>query len=74
MKEGKKQSRFEKVRIIATRRLQLAQGAPPLVDAPSGSSPALIAALEWDLGIIPITIKEKTMMPEETEKKNEMKN
>lgn len=52
-------SRFEKTRIIATRALQIAQGAPVLVTPPKGAKPIDIAKLEWEANLIPISIKEK---------------
>lgn len=55
-------TRFEKARIIGARALQLAYGAPPLTKVPEGMiNPLDLAELEFNKGIIPITIlKEET--------------
>lgn len=51
-------SRYEKVRILSARALQISQGAPPLVKLPAGvHQPLRIAELEWEEGTIPIDIK-----------------
>ncbi len=50
-------TRFEKARIIGARALQLAYGAPPLMKVPENMvNPLDLAELEFDKGIIPITI------------------
>lgn len=50
-------TRFEKARIIGARALQLAYGAPPLMKVPEHTiNPLDLAQLEFDKGIIPITI------------------
>lgn len=50
-------SKYEKARIIGARALQLAYGAPPLVKVPEGMiNPIDLAELEFDNGVIPITI------------------
>ncbi|MGD0510453.1 MAG: DNA-directed RNA polymerase subunit K [Candidatus Micrarchaeaceae archaeon] len=50
-------TRFEKARIIGARALQLAYGAPPLMKVPDGTvNPLDLAELEFEKGIIPITI------------------
>jgi DNA-directed RNA polymerase subunit K len=50
-------TKFEKARIIGARALQLAYGAPPLVKVPEGAiNPIDIAELEFNKGVIPITI------------------
>ncbi|WP_054841228.1 DNA-directed RNA polymerase subunit K [Thermococcus peptonophilus] len=51
-------TRFEKARIIGARALQIAMGAPPvLIDVPEGITPPLQAALlEFEKGVIPITV------------------
>lgn len=55
-------SKYEKVRIISSRALQIAQGAPPLVKLPKGvSSPVDIATLEWDKNVIPIEAKKRQL-------------
>jgi DNA-directed RNA polymerase subunit K/omega len=50
-------TKFEKARIIGARALQLAYGAPPLMKVPAGTvNPIDLAELEYEKGIIPITI------------------
>ncbi|ACS34463.1 MULTISPECIES: DNA-directed RNA polymerase subunit K [Thermococcus] len=49
-------TRFEKARIIGARALQIALGAPVLVDVPEGSTPLQAAIIEFEKGIIPITV------------------
>jgi DNA-directed RNA polymerase subunit K len=50
-------TRFEKARIIGARALQLAYGAPPLMEVPAGVyDPLRLAELEFDKGIIPIVV------------------
>lgn len=50
-------TRFEKARIIGARALQLAYGAPPLLKVPENMvNPLDLAELEFEKGIIPITI------------------
>jgi DNA-directed RNA polymerase subunit K/omega len=50
-------TKFEKARIIGARALQLAYGAPPLVKVPEGTvNPIDLAELEFEKGVIPITI------------------
>ncbi len=52
-----KYSKFEKARVIGARALQLAYGAPPLIKIPEGEIlPLKVAELEFDAGVIPITI------------------
>ena len=51
-------TRYEKARIISTRALQIAQGAPVLVKLPKGlTDPQKIAEMEWEEDVIPIDIK-----------------
>lgn len=51
-------TRFEKARIIGARALQIAMGAPVLMDVPDHVvDPVDIAALEFDKGLIPITVR-----------------
>jgi DNA-directed RNA polymerase subunit K/omega len=52
-----KLTRFEKARIVGARALQIAMGAPILVEPSSLSSPIDIALSELELGILPITIR-----------------
>jgi len=54
----KKLTRFEKARIVGARALQIAMGAPILIDIPRGSeSPIDIALLELDQRVLPINIR-----------------
>lgn len=52
-----KLTRFEKARIAGARALQIAMGAPILVDPSSLTSPIDIALKELESGILPITIR-----------------
>ncbi|MFC7070734.1 MULTISPECIES: DNA-directed RNA polymerase subunit K [Halobaculum] len=49
-------NRYEKARILGARALQLAYGAPVLVDSDQ-SEPILIAAEEYDAGVLPFTVR-----------------
>jgi DNA-directed RNA polymerase subunit K len=49
-------SRYEKARIIGARALQVSYGAPVLVDTDE-SQPILIAAEEYDAGVLPFTVR-----------------
>ena len=52
-----KYTRFEKARIIGARALQITMGAPILVKLEKGLiDPIKIASLEFEKGIIPITV------------------
>jgi len=51
-----KYTRFEKARIIGARALQIAMGAPILIDVPEGITPLDAAMLEFEKGIIPLTV------------------
>ncbi|MDI6888268.1 MAG: DNA-directed RNA polymerase subunit K [Methanocellales archaeon] len=55
-KFDKKYTRFEKARIIGARGLQIAMGAPVLISTKS-YDPIDIAMLEFEKGVIPITVK-----------------
>lgn len=54
---------YEKARVVGSRALQLSQGAKPLVDLSSQElqaisfNPIEIAKLEFDAGVIPLTVK-----------------
>lgn len=51
-------TRFEKARIIGARALQIAMGAPILMDIPKTAvDPIEIAWIEFNSGAIPITVK-----------------
>ncbi|MEM0344068.1 MAG: DNA-directed RNA polymerase subunit K [Thermoplasmata archaeon] len=53
-----KYTRFEKARIIGARALQISLGAPLLVDVgPDVIDPIEIAIMEFEKGVIPITVK-----------------
>lgn len=53
-------TRFEKARIIGARGLQIALGAPVLIEVPEDLvDPIEIAKLEFEQGLIPITIVKK---------------
>ncbi|WP_135362632.1 DNA-directed RNA polymerase subunit K [Halosimplex halophilum] len=49
-------NRYEKARIIGARALQVAYGAPVLVDTEQ-TQPILIAAEEYDAGVLPFTVR-----------------
>jgi DNA-directed RNA polymerase subunit K len=49
-------SRYEKARIVGARALQVAYGAPVLVDTDQ-TEPILIAAEEYDAGALPFTVR-----------------
>lgn len=54
-------TRFEKARIIGARALQISLGAPILIDVPEGIIDSIqIAMLEFEKGVIPITVKRET--------------
>lgn len=48
-------NRYEKARIIGARALQVSYGAPILVDT-NQTEPILIAAEEYDAGVLPFTV------------------
>jgi DNA-directed RNA polymerase subunit K len=49
-------NRYEKARIIGARALQVAYGAPVLVETDQ-TQPILIAAEEFDAGVLPFTVR-----------------
>jgi len=49
-------NRYEKARIIGARALQVSYGAPVLVDTEQ-SEPILVAAEEYDAGVLPFTVR-----------------
>ncbi len=55
----KRLTKYERARIIAARALQLAMGAPPLIDVSKleVKDPVIIAELELENGVLPILIK-----------------
>ena len=53
----KKYTRFEKARIVGARALQIAMGAPVLVEIPENVTDSIeIALLEFEKEAIPITV------------------
>jgi DNA-directed RNA polymerase subunit K/omega len=53
-----KLTRFERARIVGARSLQIALGAPILVEpSPSLSNPIDIALKELEIGILPMTVR-----------------
>lgn len=51
-------TRFEKARVIGARGLQIALGAPVLIEVPKDVvDPIEIATIEYEDGVIPISIK-----------------
>jgi len=51
-------TRFEKARIIGARALQISMGAPVLIDFPKEETDTIkIALMEYDEGVVPITVK-----------------
>ena len=52
-------NRYEKARIIGARALQIAYGAPVLIETEQ-SEPILIAAEEYDAGVLPFTVRRRT--------------
>jgi len=60
-----KLTRFERARIVGARALQIAMGAPILVEpSQSLSNPIDIAIKELEIGILPITIRRT--LPDDT--------
>jgi DNA-directed RNA polymerase subunit K len=49
-------NRYEKARIIGARALQVAYGAPVLIDTDE-TEPILIAAEEFDSDVLPFTVR-----------------
>jgi DNA-directed RNA polymerase subunit K len=49
-------NRYEKARILGARALQVSYGAPVLVDTDQ-TEPILIAAEEYDAGVLPFTVR-----------------
>ncbi|MFC5367669.1 DNA-directed RNA polymerase subunit K [Salinirubrum litoreum] len=49
-------NRYEKARILGARALQVSYGAPVLIDTDE-NEPILIAAEEYDRGVLPFTVK-----------------
>jgi len=49
-------NRYEKARILGARALQVSYGAPVLVETEQ-SEPILVAAEEYDAGVLPFTVR-----------------
>jgi DNA-directed RNA polymerase subunit K/omega len=50
-------TRFEKARLIGARALQLASGAPPVLElAEKQPNPVKIAYMEFEKGVIPLVV------------------
>ena len=49
-------NRYEKARILGARSLQISYGAPVLVETEQ-TEPILIAAEEYDAGVLPFTVR-----------------
>jgi DNA-directed RNA polymerase subunit K len=56
MMTEQRHNRYEKARIIGARALQVAYGAPVLIDTDQ-TQPILIAAEEYDAGVLPFTVR-----------------
>ena len=48
-------TRYERARIIGARALQVSYGAPVLIDT-GQTEPILVAAQEYDAGVLPFTV------------------
>lgn len=56
-------TRFERARIVGARALQIAMGAPVLIEAPPGTvNPVDLSLLEFHEAVIPITVR-RTVPP-----------
>jgi len=54
---NKEFTKFEKARIIGARALQLAMGAPPVIELPElVFEPSQIAKLEFEKGVLPLVV------------------
>ena len=56
MSQKQTYSRYEKARIIGARALQVSYGAPVLTETDE-IEPILIAAEEYDAGVLPFTVR-----------------
>ena len=54
--QQERHNRYEKARILGARALQISYGAPVLIET-DRSEPILIAAEEYDEGVLPFTVK-----------------
>jgi DNA-directed RNA polymerase subunit K len=70
-----KYTRFEKARIIGARSLQIAQGAPFFIDLKENDleairfNPIEIAKMEFEQGLIPLTVKRRSVAEKEPQNK-----
>ena len=53
--QGQRFNRYEKARILGARALQVSHGAPVLIETDQ-TEPILIAAEEYDAGVLPFTV------------------
>ena len=58
MMQGQHHNRYEKARIIGARALQIAYGAPVLIETEQ-TEPILIAAEEYDADVLPFTVNRR---------------
>ncbi|HKL29724.1 MAG TPA: DNA-directed RNA polymerase subunit K [Natrialbaceae archaeon] len=56
MERNERYNRYEKARILGSRALQVSYGAPVLIDTDQ-VEPILIAAEEYDAGVLPFTVR-----------------
>ena len=56
MMAGQRFNRYEKARILGARALQVSYGAPVLIETDQ-TEPILIAAEEYDAGVLPFTVR-----------------
>ncbi|AFZ73715.1 DNA-directed RNA polymerase subunit K [Natronobacterium gregoryi] len=54
--QQQRHNRYEKARILGARALQISYGAPVLIET-DRAEPILIAAEEYDAGVLPFTVK-----------------
>ncbi|MEM2174415.1 MAG: DNA-directed RNA polymerase subunit K [Candidatus Micrarchaeia archaeon] len=59
MEKMEEMNRFEKARILGARTLQLAMGAPALIEIKGEFDPFEVAKKEFELGLIPLVVKRK---------------
>jgi len=73
--EKKNYTRYEKARLIGSRALQLSQGAPMKVELSKKElekikyNPVEIATIEFEKGVLPITIRRTLPQEEKKEEK-----
>lgn len=60
MTESMEYTRFERARIIGARALQIALGAPVLIDVEDLSNPVRVAIQEFEAGLVPITVHRRS--------------